>query len=67
MRIPRPDLVGGDAVADELRVDAALADAARDQLRVLATEVEDEDRALLGSALREANNLSLCGNSVPPS
>ncbi len=36
---------------DELRVDAALAHAARDQLGVLAAEVEDEDRALLRAGL----------------
>jgi hypothetical protein len=34
-------------MADELRVDPALPDAARDQLRVLAAEVDDENRPLL--------------------
>ena len=33
---------------DELRVDAALAHAPGDQLRVLAAEVDDEDGALFG-------------------
>src|SRR6188508_623219 len=33
-RVARADTVGGDVVRDELGVDAALADAARDQLRV---------------------------------
>ena len=42
------DLVRGEPVADELRVDARLADAPRDQLAVLAAEVDDEDRTLLG-------------------
>jgi hypothetical protein len=39
-------------VRDELGVDARLADAARDQLRVLAAEVDDEDRAILGCRVR---------------
>jgi hypothetical protein len=65
--IPRPDLVGRDPVADELGVDAALADAPGDQLCVLAAEVEDEDRALLRRTLREGQNLSPSGNSAPPS
>src|SRR5262249_58601320 len=51
-RVPRPNLLGGDAVADELRVDPALADAARDQLRVLPAEVDDQHRALLGREVR---------------
>ena len=45
------DLGGRGAVADELRVNARLADAAGDQLRVLAAEVDDEDRPLLGRLL----------------
>ena len=44
-------LRGGDPVADELGVDAALAHAARDQLRVLAAEVEHEHRPLLRALL----------------
>ena len=39
--------LGGDRVRDELRVDARLAHAPRDQLRVLAAEVDDEHRPLL--------------------
>ena len=38
-------------VSDELGVDAALADAARDQLGVLAAEVEDEHRPVLRASL----------------
>jgi hypothetical protein len=34
-------------VADQLRVDPALAHAPGDQLRVLAAEVEDEDRPVI--------------------
>ena len=47
-RIARAHLGRRDAVADELRVDAGLAHAARDQLAVLAAEVEHEHRPLLG-------------------
>ena len=36
---------------DELGVDARLADAPRDELAVLAAEVEDEDRTVLGCGL----------------
>jgi hypothetical protein len=39
-------------VADELGVDPALADPARDQLRVLAAEVDHEDRTFLGRSFR---------------
>ena len=44
----------------ELRVDAALAHAPRDQLRVLAAEVEDENRPLFRPRLadRKANDLA---------
>ena len=38
-------------MGDELRVDARLADAAGDQLRVLPAEVEHEDGTLLGEKL----------------
>ena len=37
------DLVGADVVRQQLGEDAALAHAARDQLRVLAAVVEDDD------------------------
>ena len=45
---------------DELGVDATLTHTARDQLRVLAAEVDDEHRAFLGLGLLgwERNNLS---------
>jgi hypothetical protein len=45
--MPGPDLFRAEPVRDELRVDTRLADAAGDQLAVLAAEVEDEDRALV--------------------
>ena len=51
-RIPRPELLGRDAVRDELRVDAALPHPARDQLRVLAAAVQNEHRPLFGGRLR---------------
>ena len=47
VRVARAHRLRRDRVADELRVDAALAHAARDQLRVLAAEVEDEHRPVL--------------------
>ena len=50
-RIPPPHLVRGDAVADELGIDARLTDAPGDQLGVLAAEVDDEDGPLLGRGL----------------
>ena len=46
-RVPGPNLVRGNAVADELGVDTALTDAASDQLRVLTAEVDDQHRPLL--------------------
>ena len=52
-RPPRGDRRRGGRVMDELRVDAALADAPRDQLRVLAAEVDDEDGALFRRRLLE--------------
>ncbi len=47
-------------MVDELRVDAALAHAPGNQLRVLAPEVDDEDGALFGCRLadRERHYLS---------
>jgi hypothetical protein len=42
----------GDAMADELRVNAAFAHAARDQLRVLPAEVDDEDGTFFWRRLR---------------
>ncbi len=41
----RPDLLNRRVVWDHLRVDAAFADAAGDELRVLPAEVQDEDQA----------------------
>ena len=53
---------------DELRVDPRLANAARDQLRVLAAEVDDEHGPLLGERFRaQRNDLSSGGNSARPS
>src|SRR6185295_7449772 len=46
-RPARRELGGRHAVRDELRVDAALAHAARDELGILAAEVDDENGALL--------------------
>ena len=40
----RCQLAGGDVVREDLAVDAGLADAARDELDVLAAEIEDRDR-----------------------
>jgi hypothetical protein len=55
-------------MSDELRIDAALPDTARDQLRVLAAEVDDEDGALLGRRLGKRDDLGVsAGNSAPPS
>jgi len=52
-RVARPDVLSADAVADQLRVDAALAYAPRDQLRVLAPKVDDEDGAFLPRRLAD--------------
>ncbi len=46
-RIPRPHLLDAERVRHEFRVDAGVAHAPGDQLRVLAAEVEDEHRPLL--------------------
>ena len=50
-RPPRADLLGAQPVRDELGVDARLAHPPGDQLAVLAPEVQDEHRALLGGGL----------------
>ena len=45
------DLGGGDGVRHDLAVDAGLAHAARDELRVLRAEVDDEHGSLLGGSV----------------
>ncbi len=50
-RIASRHLAGREPVRDELRVDARLSDATRDELAVLAAEVEHEHRPLLGARL----------------
>jgi hypothetical protein len=50
---------------DELGVDPALADAARDQLRVLPAEVDDEDWTLLGRGLRRRERNDLADQNLP--
>ena len=58
-RVPGRDLRGRQAMPDEFRVDACLAHAARDQLAVLAAEIDDEDGAFLGQCFgrRERDDL----------
>ena len=58
VRVARAHLLGRHRVRNELRVDAALAHAARDQLRVLPAEIDDEHGALLGPRLRQVENLA---------
>ena len=53
--VPRLDLRRREAVTDELGVDTCLAHATRDQLAVLAAEVEHEHRAILRNRLRRRN------------
>ena len=69
-RVAPPDLLDGDAVRDELGVDARLAHAARDQLRVLAAEVDHQHRPLLGERLEapelERDDLTHGGSSARP-
>ena len=69
VRVARADRLGRDRVPHELGIDAALAHAARDQLRVLAAEVEHEHRALLRELLGRAqcDDLTHAGSSVRPS
>jgi hypothetical protein len=54
-------------VADELGVDPALADAPGDQLRVLAAEVEDEDRPVVPNGQLDDAGLLSADSSAPPS
>jgi hypothetical protein len=53
-------------VADELRVDAALAYSPRDQLRVLPTEIEDENGPVLAGRKRYDPGLLNADSSAPP-
>jgi hypothetical protein len=64
-RVAAAGLVGRDPVPDELGVDPAVADAPRDQLRVLAAEVEHEHGPLLGALLgrRERDDLRSLGHA----
>ena len=50
----RKDLVGVEPGADDLGIDVGLAHAARDQLRVLGAEIDDEDELVLGSHAPES-------------
>jgi hypothetical protein len=55
-------------VADELRVDARLADAAGDQLGVLAAEVDNEYRPFILGLFRDRERNDLSADSwAPPS
>ena len=68
VRVPRAHLLRRDRVRHELREDAALAHAPRDQLRVLPAEIDDEHRPLLRARLREGQDLGLSADSsAPPS
>jgi hypothetical protein len=51
-RPPRGDLVRAQPMADELGEDPRLAHAARDELAVLAAQVDDENGAVLGGRVR---------------
>ena len=53
---------------NELGIDTALADAPRDQLRVLAAQIDDENRPLAGRGLRPGLRGDLSrGDSAAPS
>src|SRR5262249_12665344 len=67
VRVARAYCLGRDRVADELRVDTALADAARDQLGVLAAEVENENRPVLVAGERKNLRLLSGDSSALPS
>src|SRR5690606_34679781 len=47
-RLPGPDAVERQVAGVDLAVDAALADPARDELRVLTPEVQDQDAIAVG-------------------
>src|SRR3954451_1898316 len=53
VRVERAHLLGRERVRNELRVDAALAHATRDQLGVLPAEVDDEHGTFFGPGLGE--------------
>jgi hypothetical protein len=67
VRVPGPHRLRRDRVADEFGVDAALAYAPRDQLRVLAAEVENENRPVLVAGKRKDLRLLSADSSAPPS
>ena len=67
VRIAGAHRLGRDRVADELGVDAALAHAPRDQLRVLPAEVDDENRPILLAGERKNLRLLSADSSAPPS
>ena len=67
VRVAGAHRLGRDRVADELGVDAALAHAPRDQLRVLPTEVENEDGPVLPDRQREDLRALSADSSAPPS
>ena len=50
---------------DELGVDAALTHTARDQLRILAAEVENENRPLFRACLRDRKSDDLAHYPIP--
>ena len=66
VRIARTYLRSRHTVADELRVDATLAHAPRDQLCVLPAKIHHQHRPLFGGPFRQRQNLS-GDSSVPPS
>ena len=65
VRVARAHRLGRDRVADELGVDAALAHAPRDQLRVLPAEVDNENRPVLRAGELQDLRL-LSGDSSAP-
>ena len=67
VRVPGAHRLGRDRVADELGVDAALAHAARDQLRVLAAEVENENGPVAPDRQLDDLGLLSADSSAPPS
>ena len=64
LRILGLDLLDGRGVRDDLRVHPGLADPARDQLRVLRAEVDDEDRTGRGRRC-DSTGLSLVAANTP--